>query len=469
MSDNQTNSRPPIVTILGHVDHGKTTLLDTIRQTKVADREAGGITQAIGASQVITEDKKVITFVDTPGHALFSHMRSRGARVADIAILVVAADDGVMPQTKEAIEYIRKAEVPFIVAITKIDLPNADVERAKGTLEAESVFMEGRGGDTPVVLVSARQGKGIKELLELIMLMYDVSEIKSNLEAPFQAVVIETAKDNRGPVASVIVRDGTMKVGDNLYSSRESAKVRGLFDTEGKVVKNAFPGEAVAVLGLSNLPEVGSLLSSDKSIIVENEKQVKTKDKVLEDGGYSVVIKAQSQGVLEAIFAGLPEKIFVVSSGVGDVTESDVFAAHAAGASIFVFEAKIGGSVRKLADTESVKVESFRVIYEMLDRLHELVKEKPVRIKGKAEILQIFPGSLGKNIAGSRMIEGVFTKKDTPTLMRGEKEMAVVRIVSLKKNKAEVEVVKNGEEFGVYFEPQFDFKPHDVLISLAKE
>jgi translation initiation factor IF-2 len=476
MANQSIIQRPPIVTVLGHVDHGKTTLLDYIRKTKVASREAGGITQSIGASRVKTKEGKTITFVDTPGHAAFHEMRSRGVKLADIAILVVAADDGVMPQTKEAIDYIKKAKIPFIVALNKVDLATAKPDVTKAQLEKEGVFLEGRGGEVPVVMISAKTGKGVEELLELLYLVAEVNGIKGNKNDPLEALVIETTKDMSGLVVSVVVKSGVLKVGQEISDSKIRAKVRGLFNEEGKRITEVAPGEPAVILGFSELPLIGSTLTlgtldkkTKSPIAISTPSTPST-------GNLPIIVKASHHGVLEAILALVPKEINLISSGVGDVTENDIFVAKASSAKILVFEAKIPGSVRKLSETEGVEIESFRIIYELIKSLEDLVSDKEIKTLGKAKIVAVFPYEKVKRIAGSKMVEGEINKKDKLALIGGEnrnenekgKKIGLVRIVSLRKAKVEVQSVKNGEEFGIYFEPQFDFTIGDVLLSSSK-
>jgi|WetSurSiteA1Bulk_404760.scaffolds.fasta_scaffold00074_4 translation initiation factor IF-2 len=463
--DKKTSSsvRPPIVTILGHVDHGKTTLLDTIRKTRVALKEKGGITQKIGASEVKTKEGKMITFIDTPGHAAFSKMRSRGAKVADIAILVVAAGDGVMPQTKEALSFIREAEIPFIVALTKIDLPSTNIESVLGQLEKENVLFEGRGGDTPYLGVSAKTGKGIEELLELISLVADVNEIKANKEDALEALVIESVKDQRGISASVIVRNGSVKVGDSLFSDAGSFKVRGILTEKGGA-KEILPGFAGQVLGFEILPEVGSrIASSETAFAKKEEKQNRIKVGKEEVG---VVIKAENKGALEAVLNNLPAGAIVVEASVGDIYESDVLMAKSSGGLIFAFEAKASSGVSKLAEAEGVTIKSFDIIYELFEALEALVQKGKTVILGKAEIVAIFPFN-NKKIAGCKILSGKISKNTKLLLMRDEKEIGKVRAISLKKQKQEVSEVSQGEEFGVLIEPQLDFAKGDMLVSVA--
>jgi len=460
-------NRQPIVVVLGHVDHGKTSLLDYIRKTCVAQKEVGGITQNIGASQVETKSKKMITFIDTPGHAAFSKMRSRGANVADIAILVVAADAGVQPQTKEAIEHIRNADIPFIVAITKIDLATANVEFTINQIEKEGILFEKRGGNTPKVEVSAKNGQGVDELLETISLLADVNEIFGDPNTDLEAVVIETSKDKSGLLVNVVVRNGKIKVGDTIYmQDGGSAKVKNIKNDKGNV-KEVVPGEPAQILGFNQLPLVGTKLFST---FFESTKEKKENRKNLEIGEnqVGVTIKAQNAGSLEAILNEIPEGIVVIDSGVGDVNESDILLAKASGLEkILSFESKVSNSVLKLGEAEGVEVQSFKVIYELLQELEKMVGEKEIRILGKAEIVDSFPFDK-KRIAGCRVIMGKIGKDSNLKLIRGEKEIGQVKVLSLKKQKEEANEVGQGEEFGILFAPQLDFVNGDMLVSVAK-
>lgn len=457
-------SRPPIVTVLGHVDHGKTSLLDAVRKTSVAAREAGGITQGIGASQVETPEGK-ITFVDTPGHAAFSKMRARGAKVADIAILVVAADDGMMPQTREALKYILENKIPFIVAFTKVDLPTANIERVRGQLEAEQVFFEGRGGQTPAVEVSSKTGQGIDELLEMIHLVAGVSEFTADSESPLLASVIETNKDKRGTIVSVVVKEGTLKVGDEISTSGFLAKVKGLFDEKNKPTKAAFPGDPVAILGFTDVPEVGSDViakggaSTSKSGETSAVKRLKVGKEQL-----GIVLKAQTAGALEAIAAMLPEDAIVLHSSVGDITESDVFFAKTSGAIIVAFEAKPSGAVQKLAETDAVEIATFRIIYELGEFVAKKIEEVKSTVLGKAEILAEFPFNRTR-VAGSKVIEGRIKKNDAILVMRGEKQIAQTKVVSLRRGKNDLDEAKVGEECGIILSPLPDFEKNDILVA----
>ena len=446
-----------------------TTLLDKIRTTNVAAKEAGGITQGIGASVIRTKEGKKITFIDTPGHAAFSKMRSRGASACDIAILVVDASDGVKPQTLEALQLIKEAGMPFIVAITKIDLPAADIEVVLGQLKKEGILFEGRGGNTPYLGISAKTGKGITELLEIITLVSEVSEIKGDAISPLLAVVIETSKEKGGLTVSLVVREGTLKIGDILYSEKSECKVRGLFDYQGKSVKEILPGEPGQVLGFSALPAVGSIISTDKSLIKESIQVVTKKDqfKKIKEDELSVILKAKNVGALEALESSLPPKVVVVDSSVGDVLESDILMAKSTGARVFAYDTGISNSVLKLAEAEKVKTYKFQIIYELIDKLQEILAGGKEEILGKAEIIASFPFN-DKKVAGCKVTNGRIVKTANFYLERGGKEAGRIKVMSLKKAKQEVMEVKPGEEFGILFEPQLDFAIGDVIVSVAK-
>lgn len=470
--DNTSSVRSPIVVVLGHVDHGKTSLLDAIRKTNVTSREAGGITQAIGASvvEVPSSDgiKKSITFIDTPGHAAFSKMRGRGAKVADIAILVVAQDDGVAPQTLEALQIIRDAKLPFIVAGTKADVAGVSAEALKGQLEKEQVFFEGRGGDVPFISVSAKTNVGIKDLLDMISLMADVAELKGDPNADLEGVVIESNKDKVGPTATVVIRNGSLKIGQTIFAEEYECKVKALFDDKGKSVGEILPGQPAKVIGFSEVPPVGARIGDNPETSSGSAPQ-KVRGvfdlRRLRDDEIPLILKASNAGALEAIIASLPSKIVVVDSGVGEVTSSDIINAKTGNAFVFSFETKIPGDVIRLADAEKVRVEKFDIIYELLQKLEEILKTGKVQILGTAQVLAIFPFN-NKKVAGSKVLTGRIAKGDTLVLTRGEKEIGKAKAVSVRKQKLEVASVGQSEEFGVITEPQLDFQVGDVLASV---
>jgi len=461
-------NRQPIVVVLGHVDHGKTTLLDAIRKTSVAAREAGGITQAIGASVIETKDGKKITFIDTPGHAAFSKMRGRGAKVADIAILVVAQDDGVQPQTKEAIQIIRDAKIPFVVAGTKSDVAGVNAEALKSQLEKEQVFFEGRGGDVPFLSVSAKNNTGISELIETLILMAEVADLKGDPKADLEAVVIESNKEKMGTVATVVVRNGSIKIGETIFAEEVECKVRGIFDDKGKAVKEVLPGYPAKIIGFSEVPPIGASVAriSHAKIAVVMVPKNKFDLRRLKDDEIPVIIKASNAGALEAIVASLPPKVIVVDSGVGEITSSDIINAKTGNAYIFAFETKIPNDILKLAEAEKIKIARFDIIYELLLAVDELLKKGQVEELGRAEIIAIFPFN-DKKVAGCKVLSGRISKGDHLILLRGNKEIGKTKAASIRKQKAEVPGVGPAEEFGVIFEPQLDFIKDDVIVSVT--
>ncbi len=460
-------SRSPVVVVLGHVDHGKTSLLDAIRKTNIAAREAGGITQSIGASLITftidAKENKSICFIDTPGHALFSNMRKQGAHLADIAILVVSASDGVAPQTKEAIKILQESATPFIVALTKIDIPGINTETVLAGLEKEGVFFEKRGGDIPYIGVSSKTGEGIKELLELINLFASMEEISADPEGNLEAIIIETTKDRRGLLISVIVKSGTLKVGQTVYIGKDQFKIRGLFNDLSKAIKEILPGHPGQILGFDKEPLVGSIIKNEPYTIAA----VTSKSSIsAQETDVKIFLKTKTLGSLSAILANIPAGIAVIGSGVGDVNDNDIFLAKAAHAMVFVFEAKVSKQITKLADTESVKIMTFDVVYSLIDELQKIIKEGIVEVFGKAQIMAAFPFN-SKKVAGVKIINGRIEKINKLKLMRNEKELGIVRITSLRKQKDEVAILKEGEEGGILFEPQLDFAVGDMLLSVA--
>ncbi len=465
-------ARPPIVTVLGHVDHGKTTLLDALRKTNIVAKEAGGITQSIGASVVVTKEGRKITFIDTPGHSAFAQMRSRGAKVCDIAILIVASDDGVKPQTKEAVEIILKEKIPFIVCLTKTDLPSSDPDTAIIQLEKEGIVFEGKGGNTPYLKVSARKGEGLDELLEMILLVSDMNEVKGDSEGDLDAFVVETRRDMRGSLASIIVRNGNLTVGRKILSDGTVTKVKALFDYLNKPIKEVLPGEPALILGFEKMPMIGAKISEFKGNINEVLKPIQAK-KAEENGDsdgqkLNLIIKAQTSGSLEALLANISPEVKVVSSGVGEVIEADIFAAKSAkSCRIFAFDVKVPQNILRLADTEDVSVERFNIIYKLFERVEEILKADEVEVLGKAQIIASFPFE-NKKVAGCKIVQGRIVKNDNLQLYRSEKILGEAKAISMKKEKKDVIEVKQGEEFGVILQPQLDFTIGDMLVSVRK-
>jgi translation initiation factor IF-2 len=487
------DARPPVVAVLGHVDHGKTTLLDTIRKSNVASREHGGITQHIGAYQVTLDDKKheaqTITFIDTPGHEAFAKMRSRGAAVADIALLVVAANDSVMPQTKESIEQIKKSGASMIVVMNKIDLPVAMPDKVKADLAKAGVQVEGFGGDVPVVAVSAKQGTGISELLDLIILVAQMKELKKEPDAPLEAVVIETRMDKgKGMVATVVVKKGTMKFGSLLFEDTlQVARVRAMLDENRKQVVAAGPAKPVEVLGFTKLPSVGAVLR-DRPVTVSTAVSA---GQVPQGTQYSssnlpdwlkpvseqekekliVILKVDTAGSLEAITASLDPRVKLIQSGVGDINEADVLLARSTKAFIVGFNVACPANVALLAQTEKVIFRTYAIIYELLDELAEVVSGmKEVltqeRELGAGTIIAQFPFEKTR-IAGTRIISGRLAKGDTVKIMRAEAEIGRAKIKSIRRGKDEVNKAEKGLECGILLDRTVAFDLQDGIISVT--
>ncbi len=474
--------RPPVVTVMGHVDHGKTSLLDYVRRTKVAAGEAGGITQHVGAYHVET-DKGVITFLDTPGHAAFTAMRARGAQVTDIVVLVVAADDGVMPQTVEAIQHARAAEVPIVVAVNKIDKGDADPDRVRNELSKHNVLPEDWGGDTLFVHVSARTGEGIDQLLDAILLQADVLELKAAHSGPAAGVVIESSMEKgRGAVATVLVKRGTLKPGDPIIAGQEFGRVRAMFDESGQQITEAGPSLPVVVLGLSGAPNAG-----DELLVLESERkarevalyrQGKFRDTKLAkqgpakledmlsqmgDGKVStvqVVLKADVQGSAEALRDALTKlstdevAVKVVSSGVGGITESDVTLAQASNALIIGFNVRADSSARNMVKESGIDVRYYSIIYEAIDDVKQLLSgmlapEVKEQIVGLAEVREVFRSSKFGTVAGCIVVDGYVRRSNPIRVLRNNVVIFEGELESLRRFKDDVNEVRAGTECGI--------------------
>ena len=483
--------RPPIVTILGHVDHGKTTLLDFIRKSAVASREHGGITQHIGAYQVEHEGK-LITFIDTPGHAAFEKMRSRGAGVADIAVLVVAVDDAIMPQTVEAIKHIQAAKVPMIVAVNKVDLPGINItgqmEKIKKQLSDNGILVEEYGGDTPIIPLSAKSGEGVDKLLEMILLVAEVNEISGDPDVSPVGVVIEANLDKfKGPIATLLVRNGTLRKNDQIVLGGVKGKIRGMFDFAGKVVEEVPPSTPVEILGLQSVPAVGAVLGEESSVVSRQSSVLSLVDKLraADTNTLNVVVKADKQGSLEAIVDALHkfnepespssgseqgEHVKIISSGTGDITEADITLASATHAIVLGFNSKVVPAAVKLAEVEQVLVRTYTIIYELIDEMSDVVESMLKvgaleEVYGVAQILQEFEYGKNQKIAGCRVLDGQITKGPKIKILRGEEVIGETKIKSLKKAKEEVQRVERSDECGMMFEPAVDFEVGDVVQS----
>ncbi len=485
--------RPPIVTVMGHVDHGKTTLLDTIRKTDVAAKEKGGITQHIGAYKIKLPDGKEITFLDTPGHEAFTTLRARGSKVADIAVLVVAADDGVKPQTIEAIDHAKNAGLPIIVAINKIDKPGADPERVKRELSQYGLIPEEWGGDTIFVPVSAKTGQNIEELLENILLVAEILDLKANPNRPAVGTVIESKLDpQRGPVATVLIQTGTLKVGDYFVAGYTWGKVRAMFDERGNRLTEAGPGTPVEILGFNEVPQAG-----DKFVVKSSEKEArqlaeerkeKLKEEMLAKKGrlhlenlkdvkeVNIILKADVQGSLEALKKSIEDlnqkfedvSINIIHSGIGAINESDVMLAAASNAIIIGFNVRPDASARKVAEEEDVDIKIYGIIYDVIEDLEKALKgmlepvEKEVLL-GTCEVKEIFRVKGVGTVAGCIVTEGVIRRNAKARLVRDGIVIYDGEINSLKRFKEDVKEVAKGYECGLTLKDFNDIKPGDII------
>jgi len=497
-------SRPPIITIMGHVDHGKTSLLDAIRKTNVVSGEAGGITQHIGAYQVTTESGAVLSFLDTPGHAAFTSMRARGANVTDIVVLVVAADDSVMPQTIEAINHARAAKVPMIVAINKCDKPAADANKVRTELLQHEVVVEAMSGDVQDVEVSAVTGKGLDELLEAIALQAEILELQANPDRAAMGAVIEAQLDvGRGPVATVLVQNGTLRQGDIFVVGEQWGKVRALQNDQGARVKEAGPSVPVEVLGLNGTPEAGDVLN-----VVETEAQAReiaeyrqqaAKDKRAAAGAATtleqlmakakedkdvaelpVLVKADVQGSAEAIVQALEKigndevRVRVLHYGVGAITDTDVGLAEASGAPIIGFNVRANASARNSANQKGVELRYYSIIYDLVDDIKAaasglLSAEVRENFIGYAEIREVFKVTGVGKVAGCLVTEGVARRSAGVRLLRDNVVIHEGTLKTLKRFKDEVKEVQSGQECGMAFENYDDIRPKDVIEIFERE
>jgi translation initiation factor IF-2 len=491
----QLQARAPIVTVMGHVDHGKTSLLDALRSTEVAAGERGGITQHIGASEVVHDGKRVV-FLDTPGHEAFTAMRARGARVTDIAIIVVAADDGVMPQTLEAISHAKAAKVPIIIALNKIDKPDADPTRVKTELTEAGIVIEEYGGEVPLVPVSAKSGEGLDALIEMVLLVSDLQELTANPERPAIGTIVEAELDKaRGAVATALVQTGTLNVGDIIVVGETFGRVRALENDRGKRVKSAGPASAVVVLGLSEVPEAGDILrvvADDKAArtAVETRKaEVAAKSgdgsgrATLEDlyrqiqAGQAkelrIILKSDVSGSLGAIAHALEQldqdevRINVLHEGAGDITDNDIMLAAASNAIVVGFSTSITDTARRAAEAEGVDVRLYDIIYKLTDDIDAALKgllepEEVEVVEGRAEVRQVI--RVGKNtvIAGSYVTDGRIVRANA-RIWRGGKVIATDRIESLRRFRDDVREVQTNYECGIGLASFHDIEEGDVI------
>ncbi|MFP3949358.1 MAG: translation initiation factor IF-2, partial [Longimicrobiales bacterium] len=489
--------RAPVVTVMGHVDHGKTLLLDAIRKTNVVAGEAGGITQHIGAYHVELDDDRSVTFLDTPGHAAFTAMRARGADVTDIVVLVVAADDSIMPQTIEAISHAKNAGVPIVVAINKIDLPSANPQRVKQELLQHEVTAEEFGGDVLVAEISAKTGEGIDDLLEKLLLQAELLELKANPNREAEAAVVEAKLDvGKGPVVTVLVRKGTLRVGDSFVCGNYDGRVRAMLDERGNPVEEAPPGRPVQILGAGGLPQAGDTLQvmdPDRAAEIaqtrqrlEREKQLRIKDRGMKLGDLAhfmsegevstlpIIVKADVDGSVQALADSLEQlstdevQVQIVHRGVGAVNESDVLLAGTAGAVIIAFRIRPDSNARQLAEQNGVDIRTYDVIYEAVDEVRQALEgmlspEERETVLGSAEVREVFKISRVGTVAGCYVTDGVIRRNGQVRLVRDGSVIYTGEISSLKRFKDDVKEVREGFECGIGIENFNDIKVGDVI------
>jgi len=489
--------RPPVVTIMGHVDHGKTRLLDAIRQTNVMGKEAGGITQHIGAYQVEVKGQK-ITFLDTPGHEAFTAMRARGAQITDITVLVVAADDGVMPQTMEAIDHARAAGVPIVVAINKIDKPEANPERVKQQLSEAGLVIEEWGGDVVCVAISAKEKIGISELLENILVVAEMEELKADPSRPAVGVVVEARLDkSRGPMATVLIQNGTLRVGDSVVAGTSWGRVRAMFNDAGKRLRKAEPAMPVEILGLDSVPQVGDTLTAvsgehqARALIQEHQEAQQRARAVSLDNLYdqistgevkelNVILKADVQGSIEPMRNSLERlstdkvKVRIIHSGSGNITESDVTLAIASKGLIIGFGNTVDAGAQRLADVEGVDIRTYDVIYNLVDDVDKALKGllEPTYvevIEGRAEVKALFPSGKKEKVAGVHVSEGRVVRGAAVRVRRGKEVVVESEVESLRRFKDSVNEVNAGLECGVGVKDFSGFQVGDILEFYRRE
>lgn len=485
---NSKVTRPPVVGIFGHIDHGKSTLIDYIRKTNIVEKEAGGITQHVNAYEVnrLRKDGKTakLTLLDTPGHAAFESLRNRGTRVADIAVLIVSAEDGVKPQTIESFKYIEESKVPYFVVITKTDKPSADILRAKQTLAENSIFVEGYGGNIPVVALSAKTGEGVEEFLDMIELIADIQELKGEPDALGSGIIIESSLDAKRGIAAVgIIKNGTVRKGTFAASGSSFMPIRFLLDTEGNTVEELSLSSPVRLIGWDKQPPIGrefkTFLKKEEALsYIEKEKAEVKEERQQTAEGVSVlpiILKADTAGSLEAIENEV-KKLFkeriipkVIISGVGNVSENDVKAAIAnMGAVILGFNTKVDAPALSLAERSDIKVLPFSIIYELTDKVSELLAEREPKVEtekimGTAKVLKLFSAAKGKQVLGGRVVSGSFARGALVRIIRREAVIGQGRVRELQQAKAAVDSVSEGSEFGAMIESKMEAAPGDML------
>lgn len=486
-SDIQT--RPPVVVVLGHVDHGKSSILEAIKDLKITAKESGGITQHIGAYEIENQGKK-ITFIDTPGHEAFSAMRSRGAKVADIAVLVVAGEEGIKPQTKEAIKAVEQQGIPMVVAINKIDKPEADPEKVKRELSQNNVIVESLGGKIPSVNVSAKNKKGIPDLLELISLIAEMQDLKADVSKPGEGVVIEAYLDShRGPTATVILRDGILNKGEIIGTGSVLGKAKNLEDFQGQSIGKAMPSQPVIILGLENVPQIGekfkvySNIQSAQAYIQKKEAKKSESNIIASEETQKIlnlILKSDVSGSLEAIeqeLKKLPQEkiaLRVIKAGVGEINENDIRLAKSSKAKVIGFRVKTNPAAAKFADQEKIKIKCFDVIYELFQSVREAM-EKSLSAEiikketGKMKTLVVFMSEKNRQIVGGRIIQGEVEKGLKIEIFRSEEKIGKGKMISLQKNKKDIQKAEKGEEIGILYEGDVKIEVGDELVFWKEE
>lgn len=480
-------TRPPVVVILGHVDSGKTSILDYIRKTHVTEKESGGITQHIGAYEIDEKGKK-ITFIDTPGHEAFFQIRSRGAKVADIAILVVDSTEGVKAQTKEAINHIKESQIPMIVAINKIDKPGSNPEKVKNELSKRDVLVEQLGGKIPSIEISAKTGKEINQLLELILLVAEIEELKGDTLKPGQGVVIESYLDNqRGPTTTLILEDGSLKKGDIIGTSLTLGKIKILEDFQGHPIKKALASMPIVVIGFEDVPLVGAKFKQYPDIET-GQKFFKKREKIEQEPilidenkkTLNLILKADVLGSLEAIegvLKNLPQEkvqLQILKKEVGEISESDLKLARVSRAKILGFRVKTNSQVLKMADREKIKIMTFEVIYSLIEGVREamerLIKSKTVRIEiGKLKTLIVFKTEKNRQVIGCKVLKGEVKKGVLIEVFRNEETIGQGKLINLQVEKKDVDRVKKGKECGILYEGNVKIEERDILTVYTEE
>lgn len=468
--------RPPIVTVMGHVDHGKTSLLDYIRKTRIADKEHGGITQHIGAYQAVIPGEKgttkYVTFIDTPGHAAFEKMRSRGGQVADIVVLVIAANEGLKPQTEESLKHIQTAQVPFIVALNKSDLPDANPDLVKNQLAERGYLTEDRGGQIMAIPVSAHTGQGVPELLESLLLVAEMEELTADPNGALQAVVIESHRDpRRGPLATLIIQNGRLQARQEIHADRVGGKVKAMFDHLGKPVTEALPSTPVLILGWDDVPPVGSLIAAGPVGQIDPIpfRAVSPASQNNAASSFKVILKADTAGTLEALEHVVPAGVEILEKNLGAVNENDVLFAKTSNAQIISFNAEVPTRIVRSADTEGVTIQTFNIIYKLQEYLDDQLQRAidPLygkEILGQAEIRANF--NINKQrIAGGKVISGEITSGGFILHSRNEQIIGSAKVANLQQGPQKVELVKKGNEFGATFSPYVDLQVGDVIIA----